>query len=179
MGPRFCRGEKKSHTNNIRKLLLECYIYYECLLSPNSPITVETTELGLAVFNRHKKRFQAESLVYSGHLWGITLPVSPEESEYLDKEVHPSMFGKDQILNGPISLVNHLCKGCTGYVKQQRGPIRRIVMKTFESILLGEDEQILVDYYNVEEGEKIVFGKESLPCKCPNCLSGGGNQPNK
>ncbi len=107
---------------------------------------MEATELGLGVFNRHRNRFQAESLVYSGDLWGITVPVSQDESEYLDKEVHPSLFGKEQILIGPISLVNHLCKGCTGYVKQQqqqRGPIRRIVMKTFEPILLGKMSRYL------------------------------------
>ncbi len=42
--------------------------------------------------------------------------------------------------------------------------------------MLGEDEQILVDYYNVKEGENIVFRKESVACKCLNCLSGGENQ---
>lgn len=106
----------------IRELKAQCFLYYQSVLSPESPIEVKPSsryanQLGLFVRRDTVTVARGEHL-FPHVLWGPLFPVSLEDDAELENKNHGSQSTiekKPYVVGGALAFLNHHCDYSLGF----------------------------------------------------------------
>lgn len=145
--PNYCRNTSKKIESTKRarnQLFTDCYSWYlEILHRDSSYYVAPSPGRGLGLFSRKKVKVPQEIYFYpvSGMLYSLN---SEMLSEVRDMFEYPSLY-KNNIMYGPLSLINSDCASCFTLAGSKKCSIRNREKK-FGNLRKGEEIFVKYNY---------------------------------